>query len=91
MSTLRYWAAARAAAGTPADEVDAATLHDALAQAVARHGGGLEKVLAVCSYVVDGDPVGSRAHADLRLPPGALVDVLPPFAGGGACRGTIPL
>lgn len=82
MSTLRYWAAARAAAGTATDELDAATLHDALAEAVARHGAGLEKVLSVCSYVVDGDPVGGRAHDAVPLAPGALVEVLPPFAGG---------
>ncbi len=80
--TLRYWAAARAAAGTAADELTAATLADALAAAVDRHGSALEKVLSVCSYVVDGDPVGSRPHEDVVLPAGALVDVLPPFAGG---------
>ncbi len=82
MSTLRYWAAARAASGTAEEQVEAATLHDALAGAVARHGSGLEKVLGVCSYVVDGDPVGGREHASVALGPGALVDVLPPFAGG---------
>ena len=82
MSTLRYWAAARAAAGTPADELDAVTLHDALGQAVGRHGSALEKVLSVCSYVVDGDPVGSRPHDAVALRDGSLVDVLPPFAGG---------
>lgn len=80
--TLRYWAAARAAAGTATDEVDAGTLQEALAQAVDRHGSGLEKVLSVCAYVVDGDPVGSRAHESVLLTAGALVDVLPPFAGG---------
>jgi molybdopterin synthase sulfur carrier subunit len=82
MTTLRYWAAARAAAGGPADELEAATLHDALAQAVALHGSALEKVLSVCSYVVDGDPVGARPHEGVALAPGSLVDVLPPFAGG---------
>jgi sulfur carrier protein ThiS len=39
-------------------------------------------VLAVCSYVVDGDPVGARDHAEVPLAAGGLVDVLPPFAGG---------
>ncbi|HEU0104128.1 MAG TPA: MoaD/ThiS family protein [Mycobacteriales bacterium] len=81
-TTLRYWAAARAAAGTPADELTAPTLADALAQAVALHGSGLEKVLSVCSYVVDGDPVGGRPHEAVPLRDGSLVDVLPPFAGG---------
>ncbi len=82
MSTVRYWAAARAAAGTATDEVDAATLADALAEVGQRHGAPLEKVLSVCSYVVDGDPVGSRDRTQVPLAPGALVDVLPPFAGG---------
>lgn len=82
MTTLRYWAAARAAAGVAADELEAATLADALGQAVARHGSTLEKVLSVCSYVVDGDPVGARPHDGVVLRGDALVDVLPPFAGG---------
>lgn len=82
MSTLRYWAGARAAAGTPSDQVDAPTLSLALSHAVALHGPGLEKVLSVCSFVVDGDPVGSRSHEEVALAGTALVDVLPPFAGG---------
>ncbi len=36
----------------------------------------------MCSFVVDGDPVGARDHADVQLADGGLVDVLPPFAGG---------
>ncbi len=82
MSTLRYWAGARAAAGTAADELDAGSLADLLAEAVARHGDRLARVLSVCSFVVDGDPVGARPHGDVAVGPAALVDVLPPFAGG---------
>ena len=82
MTTLRYWAGARAAAGTTTDEVDAATLADALAEVTARRDPGLAKVLAVCSFLVDGDPVGSRDHAEVSLTGATLVDVLPPFAGG---------
>ena len=82
MTTLRYWAAARAAAGTATDELEEGNLATALAEAVSRHGSELEKVLSVCSYVVDGDPVGARRHDAVRLGAGALVDVLPPFAGG---------
>ena len=82
MTTVRYWAGARAAAGTSTDEVQAATLADAVADVVGRHGPALAKVLAVCSFVVDGDPVGARDHADVPLTGAALVDVLPPFAGG---------
>lgn len=82
MTTVRYWAGARAAAGTASEELDAATLADALAAAAAAHGERLERVLAVCAFVVDGDPVGARPHASVALQRGSLVDVLPPFAGG---------
>jgi len=82
VTTLRYWAAARAAAGLAEEQVEVATLAEALAQAAAAHGPALEKVLSVCSYVVDGDPVGARPHEDVVLRDAELVDVLPPFAGG---------
>jgi hypothetical protein len=39
-------------------------------------------VLSVCAFVVDGDPAGARDHATVSLTGAALVDVLPPFAGG---------
>lgn len=80
--TLRYWAAARAAAGVPSEPVQAGTLSAALAVARASRGERLGAVLGVCAYVVDGDPVGSRDHDTVVLAEGALVDVLPPFAGG---------
>ena len=82
MTTVRYWAGARAAAGTATDELDVANLEQALEAAVAAHGERLEKVLSVCAFVVDGDPVGARPHASVALAPDSLVDVLPPFAGG---------
>ena len=82
MTVLRYWAGARAAAGTATDELDVATLAEALQAAVAAHGERLEKVLGVCAFVVDGDPVGARPHESVVLAPDSLVDVLPPFAGG---------
>lgn len=82
MTTLRYWAAARAAAGCECDELDASTLEDALLQARSGRGDAFARVLSVCSFVVDGDPVGRRGHDTVQLSPGSLVDVLPPFAGG---------
>ena len=39
--TLRFWAAAKAAAGVAEEPYDAATLAEALAAARARHGDGL--------------------------------------------------
>jgi len=80
--TLRFWAAAKAAAGRPEEAYDATTLADALAAARARHGDVLARVLDRSSYVVDGDPVGGRAHDAVLLTEGGCVEVLPPFAGG---------
>ncbi len=82
MSTVRYFAAAKDAAGTGSDDVDAATLAEALAALRGRHDDRFTTVLARCSYVVDGAPVGGREHAAVVLAPGSVVDVLPPFAGG---------
>ena len=80
--TLRFWAAAKAAAGRGEEEYDAATLADALAAARAAHGAALERVIARSTFVVDGAPVGGRAHDTVPLTDGGTVEVLPPFAGG---------
>lgn len=81
---IRYWAAAKAAAGVPEEPYRAATLADALAAARERHAAGprFAEVLGVCSFLVDGEPVGTRDHATVRLAEGGTVEVLPPFAGG---------
>ena len=80
--TVRYWAAARAAAGVEADEVPAATLAEAVAAVSALRGAALARVLAACSYLVDSAPAGRRPPEEVALPPGAVVEALPPFAGG---------
>jgi molybdopterin converting factor small subunit len=82
MTTLRYWAAAKEAAGVAEESVPAATLAEALAAARAGHSDRFTTVLARCSFVVDGDPVGGRDHGQLVVQENSLVDVLPPFAGG---------
>ncbi len=84
--TLRYWAAIRAAAGRPEELVDADTLAEALAEALAGHAGDdrFARVLSICAIVVDETPVGSRDHADVVLSDGSTVELLPPFAGGSA-------
>ena len=79
---IRYWAAARAAAGTAEEPYDAATLAEALTAAAAGRGADFERVLARSSFLVDGAPVGTRDHAGVALPDGGTVEVLPPFAGG---------
>lgn len=86
--TIRYWAAAREAAGVAEEAIDAATLDDALTQIVAQRSPGpdgerLRAVLAGSSFLVNGDPAGKRtAAAALVLPDEAVVEVLPAFAGG---------
>ena len=82
---VRYWAAAKAAAGVSEERFDAPADLGALLDAVReRHGARsrLAEVLARCSYLVDEVSPGRRDPADVALPPGAVVDELPPFAGG---------
>jgi sulfur-carrier protein len=81
--TLRYWAAAKEAAGTAAQTVTAQTLADALAEARGTGvPGRLQAVLARSSFLIDGNPVGRRAAETVQLADGAVIEVLPPFAGG---------
>lgn len=80
--TVRYFAAARAAAGLPSENVDfddGATVADALDAIADRHGDALRRVLGACSFLLDSVAVRDRA-TPLRA--GAELDVLPPFAGG---------
>ena len=80
--TVRYFAAARAAAGLPSEDIDirdGATVADALETIASRHGDALRKVLTACSFLVDSVAVRDRTTP---LRPGAELDVLPPFAGG---------
>ncbi|TKJ22872.1 MoaD/ThiS family protein [Blastococcus sp. CCUG 61487] len=77
--TVRYFAGARAASGIDTEQRQAATLDELVGQLVTDHGERLERVLTACSFLVDGTTTRDRA---LQLTPGAVVDVLPPFAGG---------
>lgn len=79
MTTVRYFAAAAEAAGTDSEELSAATVGQLRSLMVAAHGADLERVLARCALLLD----GLRADDDSTgIGPGAVVDVLPPFAGG---------
>ena len=77
--TVRYFAGARAASGVDTEELPAATLDELVGRIVDVHGDRLERVLTACSFLVDGTSTRDRA---MPLAPGAVVDVLPPFAGG---------
>ncbi len=82
--TIRYWAAAKEAAGVPEETVEAVTLSDALNTAVAsrKQDGRLAAVLKMASFLVNADPVGRTARESIMLDDGAVIEVLPPFAGG---------
>ena len=75
--TIRYFAAARAAAGESTATADAASVKD-LVVTVSADRPELVRVLGICSFLVDGE----RVDLETTLRPGALVDALPPFAGG---------
>lgn len=80
MLTVRYFAGARAAAGVAEERVDGRhSLDELAAELAARHGTRLAAVLPACTFLVDEVTWHDRAAP---LPPGATVDVLPPFAGG---------
>ena len=74
--TVRFWAGARRAAGHSEERSSARTLNELRIDLVARPE--LSRVVAASSFLVDG-----RAYsAEVAMPDGAVVDVLPPFAGG---------
>jgi sulfur-carrier protein len=82
--TIRYWAAAKEAAGVAEEPVEAGTLAEALAAAGAHRTADprFHEVLARSSFLIDGAPVGTRPHAALTVGDGSVIEVLPPFAGG---------
>ena len=84
--TVHYWAAARDAAGCTSEQLSGATLADVIAQAGARHGAELTRLLGICSYLVADLPVKREAAESFALQNGVTVEVLPPFAGGSGAR-----
>ena len=81
---IRYWAAAKAAAGVAEESVEAVTLRDALNAAVARRKPDvhLADVLVRSSFLVNATQVRREAAGSTLLDDGAVIEVLPPFAGG---------
>jgi len=83
---IRYWAGAKAAAGTPEDTVDAdgpVSLAEVMRRAVDLHPDGrLASVLQACSALVGDRPVKRLDPETVLVEPGESVEFLPPFAGG---------
>jgi len=85
--TLRYWAAARAAAGTDSDALEVAgpvSLAELVDRARAAHADSsrFSDVLSCCSVMVGDRPVTTGDPRSVIVAPGATVEFLPPFAGG---------
>lgn len=79
--TVRYFAAARAAAGAECETLSlthGSTIADLVGQLSGRDRE-LARVLGRCSYLCDGTAVRNPA---VVLSAGQTIDVLPPFAGG---------
>lgn len=79
--TVRYFAAARAAAGADSETLmlRPGTTVAELVERLGVRGSRLATVLSRCSYLCDGVAVRDET-ASLRT--GNTIDVLPPFAGG---------
>lgn len=75
--TIRYWAAARAAAGCDSETLTGHRVGDLLEAAATAHTG-LGLVLKASTILLDGRPVTASAS----LSEGVILEVLPPFAGG---------
>jgi molybdopterin synthase sulfur carrier subunit len=76
---VRYFAAARAAAGVVEDIVEADTIQASLSMIEAAHGPEFQRVLKMSTLLVD----GLRARdLDRQLLGTVEIEVLPPFAGG---------
>jgi sulfur-carrier protein len=79
MVTVRYWAGAQAAAGRAEETLPVGTLRELLDEIGGRPA--MAAVLPACSLLLDGTAL-HRDDGGARLPAGAVIDVLPPFAGG---------
>ena len=77
--TVRYWAAAREAAGVEQEDVSASSIQELRHVLTDLHGAGLAKILSFSSLLVDGLVATSDS---VPLGDATQVDVLPPFAGG---------
>lgn len=79
MATVRYFAAAAEAAGTQQEHIVAADIATLVSGLIERHGDVLADVLRRSSLLHEGHYVSDQT---LALSADAVVDVLPPFAGG---------
>jgi sulfur-carrier protein len=79
VTTIRFFAAARAAVGADEASVRADTLDEALRSVDAADPERWTALQERCSYLVDGVTTRDRTTPLAGV---AVVDVMPPFAGG---------
>jgi molybdopterin synthase sulfur carrier subunit len=81
---VRYWAAAKDAAGVSEEFISADTLADALRAVQSQRPGNsrFANVISCSSFLIDDEPVGKRDPSTVSLSPGMAIEVLPAFAGG---------
>ncbi|MGW5387384.1 MoaD/ThiS family protein [Nocardia sp. NPDC003963] len=80
MVEVRYFAAVADAVGKDSETLDlpaGATIADLRFRLTETYGPGLDKMLAVCAYLM-----GDELTRDSAAPLTPRVDVMPPFAGG---------
>lgn len=77
MIEVRYFAAAREAAGVASETREESTVGE-LRAAMVRDHPALERLLGHCAVLVD----GARREDEHPLDQAVTADVLPPFAGG---------
>jgi molybdopterin converting factor small subunit len=81
MARVRYWAGARALARTAEQYVAGDTLEAVLAEVKREHGAPMTRLLGISVLLVDGVQVDA-GQPDLPVGPDAVVEILPPYAGG---------
>jgi cyclic pyranopterin monophosphate synthase len=91
MARLLFFAAAREAAGTRVWEVEATTTGEALKRAAERFGPRFERILELCSVLVDGQKVDRLAGEGMVVSADTEIAVLPPVSGGEAEDPALPV
>lgn len=79
MPEVRYFAGAKAAAGIATEFREERTLAELITATTVQHGPKLGQILRASSFLVDGTVSRDLAR---EIPSNAVIDVLPPFAGG---------
>lgn len=77
--TVRYFAAAAEAMGADREQASGTTVTEVLSFLERRHGPHVRDIADRCTIMVDGQRIADHSHA---VSEAAIVDLLPPFAGG---------